>query len=83
MLQSNPFCSRCGSPNKQIEAGGKLQCTANEKHRFYPRTDPVVSSPAPVMEVQTVFLVAFCCIDSADEHSAWFNIQSMEPPCRQ
>ena len=41
--QGHPYCSRCGQPNEQIEGGLKLQCTANSRHRFYPRTDPVVS----------------------------------------
>jgi len=42
MLQGHTFCSRCGAPTRPIEAGGKRACTADSRHREYPRTDPVV-----------------------------------------
>ena len=43
LLQSHGFCGRCGAPTEPIEAGAKRQCTRENKHREYPRTDPVVS----------------------------------------
>ncbi|KAK9835976.1 hypothetical protein WJX81_003158 [Elliptochloris bilobata] len=35
------FCGRCGAEQVPIEAGAKRQCTADPRHRVYPRTDPV------------------------------------------
>lgn len=43
LLQSHGFCGHCGAPTEPIEAGAKRQCTRENKHREYPRTDPVVS----------------------------------------
>ena len=40
--QAHRFCGRCGAEQVPIEAGAKRQCTADPRHRVYPRTDPVV-----------------------------------------
>ncbi|KAI7840059.1 hypothetical protein COHA_006190 [Chlorella ohadii] len=40
--QAHQFCGRCGAPTVPAEAGARRQCTAQDLHRQYPRTDPVV-----------------------------------------
>ena len=40
--QAHAFCGRCGALTEPIQAGGKRRCTADPRHREYPRTDPVV-----------------------------------------
>ena len=46
--QAHAFCPRCGAPTVSSEGGARRQCTADAKHRSYPRTDPVASGPGLV-----------------------------------
>ena len=54
MGQAHLFCGRCGASTASIQNGAKRVCSANPRHRLYPRTDPVVRAPpkAPRMNCQ-------------------------------
>lgn len=40
--QAHKFCPRCGAPTEPVPGGARRQCSADQAHRLYPRTDPVV-----------------------------------------
>ena len=40
--QSHRYCPKCGSLAIPIAAGTKRQCTRQDAHKQYPRTDPVI-----------------------------------------
>jgi len=43
-MQTHAFCQRCGEPTVPTQAGLRRSC--RNKHKQYPRTDPVVRQAA-------------------------------------
>eukprot|EP00884_Botryococcus_braunii_P011661 jgi/Botrbrau1/20496/Bobra.145_2s0054.2 len=52
------FCGRCGAPTLPVEAGTRRQCTANPRHKEYPRTDPVAIMIVESMDGERALLGA-------------------------